>query len=109
MTSDQLNDYIGSKIKPGNKFIVLAFIYGFNEDGKPTFTIDDIRIRSFKSAKKTKKSNGFADYMMGLKFDMLGKFPNFSVVAFVKIKDEFFPCYEMGVNSQVQSRKKDGI
>ena len=100
MTSDQLNLYISKHAKA--KFCVVPFIYGFNEQGDSTFTIYDTYIRSFRSAKTTKKTEGFTSYMTGLKFDWLHKFPNFSLVAFMRVGAEFLPCCEMGVTSKVQ-------
>ncbi len=101
MTADELNKYVALRAK--GKFTIIPFIYGYNEDGESIFTIYDTYIRSFRSAKNTKKCQGFTEYMTNLKYDWLYKYPNFSIVAFLKVGNEFLPCCEMGVTSSINN------
>lgn len=97
-TVDELNTYLKKRAK--HKFIVVPFIYGYNEDGESIFTIYDDKIKSFSSAKNTKTKKGFEEYMFELRQELLSRYLNFSIVSFMKVGSEFFiPCCELSINT----------
>lgn len=102
MTLADLDTFLEKRAK--GKYIVVPFIYGFNEDGEPIFTIYDDYVESFNTIKTTKKQKGFMEYVINLKNEWVEKYPNFSIAIFVKIKKYFLPIGEIGVGTDIGGR-----
>jgi hypothetical protein len=102
MTLTELDTFLEKRAK--GRYIVVPFIYGFNEDGEPIFTIYDDYVKSFNSIKNTKKQKGFMEYITNLKYEWIEKYPNFSITIFIKIKKYFLPIGEIGVNTETGGR-----
>lgn len=80
-----------SKQNYKSKYVVVPIIFGFNEDKKLIYTIDDKYIATFKAIKDTNKTLGFTSYILKLKEDMEKHYANFIIAVFIKIKDEYIP------------------